>query len=64
MSCETAEGKARVVAAMVAGRHHWVEKMKAEGRKFAGGRKLGSPHQTAYRPRKRCYFHYDVFSVD
>jgi hypothetical protein len=39
---KTPEGKARVVAAMVAGRRRWVEKMKAEGRKFPGGRKLGS----------------------
>jgi hypothetical protein len=38
----TAEGKARVVAAMVAGRRRWVERMKAEGRKFPGGRKPGS----------------------
>jgi hypothetical protein len=36
------EGKARVVAAMGAGRRRWVERMKAEGRKFPGGRKLGS----------------------
>jgi hypothetical protein len=27
---------------MVAGRRRWVERMKAEGRKFPGGRKLGS----------------------
>jgi hypothetical protein len=39
---KTPEGKARVVAAMVAGRQRWVEKMKAEGRKFPGGRKPGS----------------------
>jgi len=39
---KTPEGKARVVAAMVAGRRRWVERMKAEGRKFPGGRKLGS----------------------
>jgi hypothetical protein len=37
----TPEGKAKVVAAMVAGRR-WVARMKAEGRKFPGGRKLGS----------------------
>jgi hypothetical protein len=39
---KTPEGKARVVAAMVEGRRRWVEKMKAEGRKFPGGRKPGS----------------------
>jgi hypothetical protein len=27
---------------MVAGRRRWAERMKAEGRKFPGGRKLGS----------------------
>jgi len=31
---KTPEGKARVVAAMVAGRRRWVERMKAEGRPF------------------------------
>jgi hypothetical protein len=39
---KTPEGKARVVAAMVAGRRRWVERMKAEGRKFPGGRRRGS----------------------
>jgi hypothetical protein len=39
---KTPEGKARVVAAMVEGRRRWVERMKAEGRKFPGGRKRGS----------------------
>ena len=39
---KTPEGKARVVAAMVAGRHRWVERMKAEGGKFPCGRKPGS----------------------
>ena len=39
---KTPEGKARVVAAMVEGRHRWVEKLKAEGRKIPGGRKPGS----------------------
>jgi hypothetical protein len=38
----TPVGKARVVAAMVEGRRRWVERMKAEGRKFPGGRKRGS----------------------
>jgi hypothetical protein len=32
----------RRALAMVAGRRRWVERMKAEGRKFPGGRKLGS----------------------
>ena len=32
----------RVVTAMVAGRRRWVERMKAEGRKFPGGYKLGA----------------------
>ena len=31
---KTPEGKAKVVAAMVAGRRRWVERMKAEGRPF------------------------------
>jgi hypothetical protein len=39
---KTEEGKARVVAAMVEGRRAWAERMKAEGRKFPGGRKAGS----------------------
>jgi len=39
---KTPEGKARVVAAMVAGRRRWVERMKAAGQKFPGGRKPGS----------------------
>lgn len=39
---KTEEGKARVVAAMVEGRRAWAERMKAEGRKFPGGRKSGS----------------------
>jgi hypothetical protein len=38
---KTPEGKARQVQAMVEGRRHWVERMKAEGRKFPGGRKSG-----------------------
>jgi hypothetical protein len=37
----TSNGKARAVAAMVEGRRRWVERMKAEGRKFPGGRKAG-----------------------
>jgi hypothetical protein len=39
---KTPEGRARVVVAMVAGRRRWVERMKAEGRKFLGGRKPGT----------------------
>jgi hypothetical protein len=35
------EGKARVVAAMVAGRRAWVERQRAEGKKLPGGRKSG-----------------------
>jgi hypothetical protein len=37
----TDDGKARVVSAMVEGRRAWVERMKAEGNKFPGGRKAG-----------------------
>jgi hypothetical protein len=39
---KTEEGKVRVVSAMVEGRRAWAERMKAEGRKFPGGRKSGS----------------------
>ena len=52
---KTPEGKARVVAALVAGRHRWVERMKAEGRKFPCGRKPGSRikvQATSLRPRR------------
>ncbi len=35
------EGKARVVAAMVEGRRKWVERRRAEGRRFTAGRKGG-----------------------
>src|SRR6516162_716511 len=38
----TSEGKARAVSAMVEGRRRWVERMKAEGKKFPGGRKAGT----------------------
>jgi hypothetical protein len=38
---KTPEGKARQVQAMVEGRRSWVERMKAEGKKFPGGRKRG-----------------------
>jgi hypothetical protein len=37
----TPEGKARVVAAMVEGRRKWVERRRAEGKKFPAGRKRG-----------------------
>jgi hypothetical protein len=36
------EGKARVVAAMVAGRRAWAERQRVEGRKFPAGRKRGA----------------------
>ena len=38
----TPEGKARVVAAMVAGRRAWAERQCVEGRKFPAGRKRGA----------------------
>jgi hypothetical protein len=38
---KTFKGKERAVAAMVEGRRRWVERMKAEGTKFPGGRKAG-----------------------
>jgi hypothetical protein len=37
----TPEGKARVAAAMVEGRRKWVERRRAEGKKFPAGRKRG-----------------------
>ena len=40
---KTPEGKARVVAAMVAGRRKWVERMKAEGKKFPCGPRPKAP---------------------
>ncbi len=57
----TVEGKARAVAAMVAGRRRWVEKMralKAEGKikRFPGGRRAGPSWFTArmaWRKMKR-----------
>ena len=36
------EGKARVVAAMVAGRRAWVARVHAEGGTFKSGRKIGA----------------------
>jgi hypothetical protein len=49
----TPEGKARVVAAMVEGRRRWVERMKAEGRKFPGGRKAGEAWVTSAMKERR-----------
>ncbi|MGD1035782.1 MAG: HGGxSTG domain-containing protein [Roseiarcus sp.] len=48
---KTEEGKARVISAMVEGRRAWAERMKAEGKKFPGGRKSGSKWIT---PRMRA----------
>ncbi len=39
---KTPEGKANVVAAMVAGRRKWVERLHSEGKRAPGGRKKGS----------------------
>jgi hypothetical protein len=49
----TPEGKARVVAAMVEGRRRWVQRMKAEGRKFPGGRKAGEAWLTPAMKQRR-----------
>jgi hypothetical protein len=46
---KTPEGKARVIAAMVEGRRRWLAQLKAEGRKFPGGRKPGT--RIAKKPR-------------
>jgi hypothetical protein len=52
---KTPEGKARVVAAMVAGRRAWVERQRAESKKIAGGRKRGEAWITeAMRERARA----------
>jgi hypothetical protein len=40
------EGKARQVQAMVEGPRRWVERMKAKGTKFPGGRKSGQAWMT------------------
>ncbi len=49
------EGKARVVAAMVEGRRKWVERRRAEGRRFTAGRKGGDAWVTkAMRERARA----------
>src|SRR5262249_55562570 len=72
---KTAAGKARAVAAMVAGRRRWAEKMKAEGRKFPCGRKPGSriaklsepttaatkPTPAVKLPKKYRHMTYDEF---
>jgi hypothetical protein len=52
------EGKARVVAAMVEGRRKWVERRRAEGRRFMAGRKGGGAWVTqAMRERARAEAH-------
>ena len=52
------EGKARVVAAMVEGRRKWVERRRAEGRRFTAGRKGGDAWVTeAMRERARAEAH-------
>ena len=49
------DGKARVVAAMVEGRRKWVERRRAEGRRFTAGRKGGDAWVTeAMRERARA----------
>jgi hypothetical protein len=49
------EGKARVVAAMVEGRRKWVERRRAEGRRFTAGRKGGDAWVTqSMRERARA----------
>ena len=52
---KTSEGKARVVAAMVEGRRKWLERRRAEGRRFTAGRKGGDAWVTeAMRERARA----------
>jgi hypothetical protein len=52
------EGKARVVAALVEGRRKWVERRRAESRRFTGGRKTGSSWVTEpMRERARAEAH-------
>ena len=54
----TPEGKARVVAAMVEGRRKWVERRRAEGKKFPAGRKRGERWVTEpMRERARAEAH-------
>src|SRR5271166_4198111 len=51
-------GRARVVAAMVEGRRKWVERRRAEGRKFPAGRKRGERWVTEpMRERARAEAH-------
>ena len=55
---KSAEGKARVVAAMVEGRCKWVERRRAEGRRFSAGRQGGDAWVTeAMRERARAEAH-------
>jgi hypothetical protein len=52
------EGKARVVAAMVEGRRKWLERRRAEGKKFLAGRKGGERWTTEpMRERARAEAH-------
>ena len=52
------EGKARVVAAMVEGRRKWLERRRAEGKKFPAGRKRGERWVTEpMRERARAEAH-------
>ena len=54
----TPEGRARVVAAMVEGRRKWVERRRAEGKKFPAGRKRGERWVTEpMRERARAEAH-------
>ena len=54
----TPEGKARVVAAMVEGRRKWLERRRAEGKKFPAGRKRGERWVTEpMRERARAEAH-------
>jgi hypothetical protein len=55
---KTPGGKARVVAAMVEGRRKWVERRRAEGRRFTAGRKTASAWVTEpMRERARAEAH-------
>jgi hypothetical protein len=48
------EGKARVVAAMVAGHRAWVERVRAEGKNFTSGRKTGPAWVTERMSERAC----------
>src|SRR5271166_3044553 len=48
------DGKARVVAAMVEGRRKWVERRRAEGRRFTAGRKGGDAWVTEAMRERAC----------